>query len=108
MPIVLRSFLINVSGKYEVRLVQNGMILWLILVDFSSLELIASWSSNVKNQETMSYTLVVETLENRLKKAEKEQISIDDAVEFWPKYWDYWGRFTPEPIKDYINSILTN
>ncbi len=108
MTIIFKKKLVNINGKYEVNLLQDDMKLWLILVDLSSLKLIASWSSHVKDQKIMSYTSVVESLEARLKQAEKKQTSIDDAVEFWPKYWDYWGRFTPEPIKYYINLLSTN
>jgi hypothetical protein len=102
----IQKISINAKLGYEIHLVEDEERLWLVLINCHSRKLIACWSSQETNKQILSYELVILSLIDRFKLLEKEQISLDDAVEFWPPNWDYWGRFTPEQFRGYIKNFF--
>jgi hypothetical protein len=110
MSNIIKKGSININSQYKVDLIEEDVErFWLILVDLnlrSNGKFVSCWSNQVKEKERIPYQLIIQILRERLEEVAKGKISFDDAIEFWPKGWDYWGRFTPDPIKYYIHEAF--
>jgi hypothetical protein len=100
MPSVIHKDVVD--DGFELEIIEGAGRVWLRLKKGPSEAVEAFWSTKGSPSEVY-WEEVVAILRARLARCATENVSLDDAIEFWPKDWDFWGRGIPIPIADFVS-----
>jgi len=100
MPSVIHKDVVD--GGFELEIIEGAGRVWLRLKKGRSEAIEAFWSAAGSPSE-VHWEEVVAMLRARLARYTAGNCSLDDAIEFWPKGWAFWGRGIPIPIADFVS-----
>lgn len=101
--LIKRNLLTDIGDGYSIQLIEQEERSWLRLN--SSGRLLAFWSSREGDPKALSFSAVVDILRDHLVAFHEGRLSsLDDAIEFWPGGWEYWGRGIPAPLLDLVET----
>lgn len=91
----------RVNRNFLVVVVFEKNKCWLILFETLKKDFIGFWSTNT-DKGFLPVEDFVKLLKELLAGADKVR-TIYDATTVFPKGWDYWGSFVPQPINSFID-----
>ncbi|AZZ91838.1 hypothetical protein EUZ85_14305 [Hahella sp. KA22] len=91
------------NPDFNVQIIEHEGRTWIRLSDSEFKKFFGFWSTQNLN-EYISLSDVVKEISRRLQGVDKgSNISVKDAISYWPDGWDYWSLGVPAPLANYIN-----
>jgi hypothetical protein len=96
------------NSSFSIQVIENNGKHWIRLSSSSNLSRsFGYWSEQDMAADRMPIEEIVNELSSRLSGLSVDKVmDIKDAIEIWPKGWDFWSFGTPAPILDYVSYQL--